>query len=190
MRPEFSDGRVPTLRLRRVIDESGDVDEQALRDAAPGARAVGAIMSRTTLCVRPDVGVGTAIRILLDGRMSGAPVVDGEGHPIGIVSKTDLLRHLHERGEVAPQEASAESIDAQLGTGYHATDVDRTTVADVMMPVVFAIAESTSIAAASALMAGEGVHRLPVLDAGGAVIGILSTLDIVRWVAEQAGYHV
>jgi CBS domain-containing protein len=59
-----------------------------------------------------------------------------------------------------------------------------------MMPVVFAIADDTTIAAAAALMAGEGIHRLPVLDGTGAVVGILSTLDVVRWVAERAGYDV
>jgi CBS domain-containing protein len=123
--------------------------------------------------------------MLLEERMSGAPVVDGDGRPVGVVSKTDLLRHLHERGDAVeptggvPDEA-----------GFHAVHLDETLVRDVMMPVVFAIAADTTIAAAAALMAGEGVHRLPVLDADGAVVGLLSTLDVVRWVANRAGYDV
>jgi CBS domain-containing protein len=142
-------------------------------------------MSRTTYCVRPGVSIRTAASMLLDERMSGAPVVDDDGRPVGIVSKTDLLRHLHERGD-----AVEAGDDAAIERGFHATHVDGTTVADVMMPVVFAIAEDTTIAAAAALMAGEGIHRVPVLDRNGAVVGILSTLDVVRWVAERAGYHV
>ncbi|KAB2902463.1 MAG: CBS domain-containing protein [Kofleriaceae bacterium] len=175
----------PTLRLRRVIHESGTADDTVIALRAATGASVASIMSRTTYCLRPQVGVRTAVGILLDERMSGAPVVDDEGHPVGIVSKTDLLRHLHERGD-----AVESGDDPAIERGYHATDVDSTTVGDVMMPVVFAIAEDTTIAAASALMAGEGIHRLPVLDKKGAVVGILSTLDIVRCVADRAGYHV
>jgi CBS domain-containing protein len=175
----------PNLRLRRIIDESGTPDDTVIALRAASSAGVSSIMSRTTYCLRPDVGVHTAVAMLLEERMSGAPVVDDEGHPIGIVSKTDLLRHLHERGDVIEP-----GSDAAVERGFHATNVDSTTVRDVMMPVVFAIAEDTTIAAASALMAGEGIHRLPVLDRAGAVVGILSTLDVVRWVAERAGYHV
>lgn len=175
----------PTLRLRRVIDESGTPSDHVIALRTATGASVQTIMSRTTYCLRPEVGVRTAAAMLLEHRMSGAPVVDGEGRPVGIVSKTDLLRHAHERGEeVEPRE------DPGLDRGFHTAAIDATTVADVMMPVVFAIADDTTIATAAALMAGEGVHRLPVLDAGGAVVGILSTLDVVRWVAERAGYAV
>jgi CBS domain-containing protein len=175
----------PNLRLRRVIDETGTPADQVVALRAATGASVQSIMSRTTYCLRPDVGVRTAAAMLLDERMSGAPVVDSDGRPVGIVSKTDLLRHLHERGD-AIEPGRRDAIDP----GFHATQVDETMVCDVMMPVVFAISVDTTIAAASALMAGEGIHRLPVLDGGGAVVGILSTLDVVRWVATRAGYYV
>lgn len=175
----------PTLRLRRVIDETGAPADHVISLRKASSASVQSIMSRTAYCLRPEVGVRTAAAMLLEERMSGAPVVDAAGHPVGIVSKTDLLRHLHERGD-----ALEPGNDPAIEHGFHATSVDSTTVGDVMMPVVFCIAEDTSIAAAAALMAGEGVHRLPVLDRQGAVIGILSTLDVVRWVAERAGFHV
>lgn len=181
---------LPTTQTRRVVDQAGMVEHQAIGPRAEGTAMVGSIMSRTAYCMRPDVGVATAASILLEERMSGAPVVDGDGRPIGIVSKTDLLRHLHERGDAIEPATSAAAIDAALGAGFHGTRVDETTVADVMMPVVFAIPSDTEITAAAALMAGEGVHRLPVLGGDGAVVGILSALDIVRWVAVQAGHRV
>lgn len=174
----------PTLRLRRVIDETGTPADHVISLRAATGASVQTIMSRTAYCLRPEVGVRTAAAMLLEERMSGAPVVDDQGRPVGIVSKTDLLRHLHERGD------AIESHPAAIEPGYHATQIDETTVRDVMMPVVFGITDDTTIAAASALMAGEGVHRLPVLDTDGAVVGILSTLDVVRWVAERAGYDV
>ncbi len=186
--PERSNPSNP--RLRRVIDDTGAAQDHDIGPLVWADATVARIMSRTTYCLRPDVGVRTAIGMLLEERMSGAPVVDDNGRAIGIVSKTDLLRHLHERGESGESSPTTAADQARLGAGFHSTEIDETMVKEVMMPVVFAIAEDARIPAAAALMAGEGVHRLPVLDQGGAVVGILSTLDIVRWVAEQAGYKV
>lgn len=177
--------------VRRVVDENGDTDDQPTTYSPSRDATVATIMSRTTYCVRPEVSVETLASLLLDHRMSGVPVVNAEGQPVGVVSKTDLLRHLHERGDTPETEEHRPAEDvAALGAGFHATRVDATTVADIMMPVVFAIEQDVRIVEAAALMAGEGVHRLAVVDDQLAVIGIVSTLDIVRWVAEEAGYSV
>ncbi len=139
---------------------------RAAGDRAPRSAAaiVGEIMTVAPRCVAPTLPVAALTALLLEHNLSGVPVVDAAGKPVGVVSKTDLVRHCQ-----APEGA---------------------TVADIMMPMVFAIAHDVTIAQAAALMAGEGVHRLPVVDDRGAVCGILSALDIVRWVAAEAGYAV
>jgi CBS domain-containing protein len=35
-------------------------------------------------------------------------------------------------------------------------------------------------------MASREIHRLPVVGTGGVVVGIVSSLDIVRWLADQS----
>jgi CBS domain-containing protein len=39
-------------------------------------------------------------------------------------------------------------------------------------------------------MASAHVHRVLVVSAEGTVVGILTPLDVVRWVARKAGYVV
>ena len=118
-------------------------------------------------------------------------MVDDEGRPIGLVSKTDLLRHLHESGDgIEEVEQAGRRVDKVMGNGFHATSRHGTAVREVMMPVVFAVDETASIACAAALMAGENIHRLPVLAPDGTVGGIVTTLDIARWVAARGGYAV
>ena len=56
-------------------------------------------------------------------------------------------------------------------------------IADIMMPVVFALPENATVAKASSLMVFEGVHRIPVVSSDGQVVGILSSLDILGWLA-------
>jgi CBS domain-containing protein len=59
-----------------------------------------------------------------------------------------------------------------------------------MTPMSFTLNEDQSISKASALMAYEGIHRLPVVDAAGKVVGLLSSLDILHWLACKTGNAV
>ena len=43
---------------------------------------------------------------------------------------------------------------------------------------------------AAALMANKGFHRLVVVDETGAAVGILSSMDVLRWLAGQSGFVV
>lgn len=169
---------------RRVVDENGVTTDEPIERMPCGADTVAMIMTRTTYCVGPEVTTETVIALMLERNMSGVPVIDGDGRPVGIVSKTDLLRHAHESGDGVEEIAAAgRRVDGTMGAGFHPTAVHGTPVSEVMMPVVFAIDQDTTITAACTLMAAEGIHRLPVLDGDGKVVGILSTLDVVRWVA-------
>jgi len=128
---------------------------------------ISAIMAHHVTCVRPDLGLDDAEFILLENGWSGLPVVDATGRPIGIVSKTDLLRARRAGGD--------EVFRSQR-------------VADVMMPLAFCLPANESIARAAALMAFESVHRVPVVGSGGQVVGLVSPLDVLRWIAREHGY--
>lgn len=150
------------------------------------------IMTRAVISVDPDLGVDALMNLFLERGISGAPVVDSSGRPIGVVSKTDLLRDRFERGdsgETEPPSLKRQGIEVRL-EGMHVQDASNVCVREVMTPLAFTLPESASIARASALMALETVHRVPVVSATGRVIGILSTLDVLRWLARREGYLV
>lgn len=158
-------------------------------DCRVGARAgasetpVTAIMTRDVVCVSPDVSVESLTSLFLSRAFGGAPVVDDTGKPVGVVSKTDILRNDQEQGDT-------EKLEWSRGTGFHLHQLVRETVADIMTPVAFVLPENASIAQAAALMAYEGVHRIPVVSSSGSVIGLVSSLDVLRWVGQTSGYLV
>jgi CBS domain-containing protein len=117
-------------------------------------------MSLNVHCVTEDVTLTKLASCLIHGGMSGVPVVDERGKPVGIVSKTDLLRH-----GVTPGAR----------------------VKNIMTPLSFTVHEDQSVSKAAALMAYEGIHRLPVVDDEGTVVGLLSSLDILHWLACKTG---
>jgi CBS domain-containing protein len=119
-----------------------------------------AVMARRTVCVQPELTTDGLVAVLLEHNLSGVPVVDADGCPIGVVSKSDLVRH-----------GSTPS-----------------TVGEIMTPLAFTLPERAPLGHAAALMVVEGVHRVPIVSDDGQVVGILSALDFARWVAQQDGY--
>lgn len=152
---------------------------------------VSAIMTSDVVCVRPDLSIEALGALLLERGISGVPVVDDQGYPIGMVSKTDLVREAIEGGDVEESVRLTKCGQLyELERGYHAEALPLATVEDVMMQMAFTLSEDTSISQAAALMAFEGVHRVPVVSAEGKVVGIVSSLDVLAWLAGHDGYLV
>jgi CBS domain-containing protein len=172
------------VRLALVVGESARAELTKLSE----------IMTNDVLCVTADVLVDDIATMLLDRNFSAVPVVDGAGRPIGIVSKTDLLRDAASRRDTNETERltrQRRGVDVELGDGFHLDSVVAPTAAEIMMPLSFSLPEHASVARASALMATEGVHRLPVVSENdGTVVGIVSAIDVLRFVAQTQGYLI
>lgn len=151
------------------------------RAVTPDLTPVCELMTTHVLCVRPDVSIEALRTLLIERKISGVPVVDERGAPIGIVSKTDLVRQRVEDGDTL-------AVDTHLGRGFHASELTEGTVADVMNPIPITVSEDAPVSQVAAVMAYEGVHRMPIVGADGTVVGILSSLDIVGWYAQREGY--
>lgn len=161
-------------RLRRISGSPGD------------NTPVSAVMTCKALCVRKDHSIEALAALLVTHRISGVPVVDAEGRPIGVVSKTDLVRERHENGDTAALEVAHGT--SSIEDGFHELPVSRGTVADVMTPVAISLHEHSSVSCAAALMAMEGLHRVVVVGDDDRVTGIVTALDIMRWVAVNDSY--
>jgi len=152
----------------RFASGTGEFEVAASRLALRGSPddPISEIMSRKVVCARPEMDASLLRARLMQRGVSGAPVVDDWGRVLGVVSKTDLVEHevTSKRGEK--------------------------TVADIMMPMAFTLPAEAAIGQAAALMAYEGVHRVVVVDAKGCVIGLVSALDVARWVGWCSRYAI
>ncbi|AUX42554.1 hypothetical protein SOCE26_039870 [Sorangium cellulosum] len=152
------------------------------------------VMARNVLCVRPDVDLDQIVALLVRHGINGMPVVDEAGKPVGMVSRADVLRAAQERGDTAEAARVTARLDdgalLEIEPGLRVLDPVPLTASDVMTAVVVKLHESASIRQAAALMAYEGVHRLPIVSDDGKVVGILSSLDVLRWFARRCGYLI
>jgi len=152
--------------------------DPAERDApyhAPVAdrASIRTIMPPDLLCVRPDLAISAAVNLMIEQRVGCLPVVDERRHPIGIITKFDLVEQL----DAAMRLAS--------GGCPLPSDLTARTAEDVMMPIALTLDEHATIAHAAAMMVSEGTHHILVISREGALVGIVSAKDIVRWVTEH-----
>ena len=137
-----------------------------LADTTP----ISALMSSNVCCVRQDVTIQAVASLLIEGGLSDVTVVDDRGEPIGFVSQVDLVRHHYESGTASHQPPS--------------------TVRDIMTDGSFTLHEGASVSQAAALMALESIPRISVVDPTGQLVGTLSSLDVLYWLACETGYVV
>ncbi len=118
------------------------------------------IMARDVVCARPELGIHALTELLVTKHIGCIPIVDERGKPKGIITKLDLIER----------------------------DLPTLTAKDLMMPLAITLNLHATIAHAAAVMSLEDFHHIMVVDADGALAGVVSTMDICRWLAKNDGF--
>ncbi|HLN23547.1 MAG TPA: CBS domain-containing protein [Patescibacteria group bacterium] len=154
------------------------------------------VMTAKVQSVTADTTVRQIAKILVDNGISGVPVVDSEGAPIGMVTESDLIA-LDANGtrEVGRDWWLAHLAEGEPLSSQFLASLDQAerTARDVMTAPVVTIAESAELPEVARLFLSYRIKRLPVLREG-KMVGIVSRADLVRRMAQQpappsAGAH-
>jgi CBS domain-containing membrane protein len=154
-----------------------------MRQQQAAQTPITAVMHADPYRVTAQQPVRDLLALFVDKGISAAPVVDEQGRPIGFVSKTDVVRQLRR-----PNPGERPEGATQVQPWWDAERLSQLTVGAIMTPAVYTFSPETTVADATAVMAFEGTHHLPVVDASGALVGMVSALDVLDWMARQAGY--
>jgi CBS domain-containing protein len=141
------------------------------------------IMNPNVISVPAAMDLRDLAKLLLKEGITGAPVVDGNGHLVGVISQTDLVYYHLTRGDELVFDSafyhSAKVEGRHVPAGFQFEDFNSGCVADVMTPVVHSVTESASLASVARLMTREHIHRV-IVRKGRSVVGIISALDLLR----------
>lgn len=145
------------------------------------------LMTPSPVSIGENESLKEAIAFLTDKGFSAAPVIDGAGRPVGVLSRTDIIVHDREKVEYLPSTpAYCEKTELKtrpgenLCEGFQVENVDPTTVRDIMTPVVFCVAPETCARLVVEQMLGLNVHRLFVVGDDGVLVGVISAQDVLR----------
>ena len=120
------------------------------------------VMTRNVITFKEDTPVEEIAQTLSSKRITGAPVVAGDGLVVGIVSEVDVFT---KKGKLAR---------------------------DIMSPHVISVTEDTGIDEAARLLAGERIRRVPVIKRGKMVgllsrSDVLDFFAKTRWTCAVCG---
>jgi CBS domain-containing protein len=121
------------------------------------------VMTRDVKSCSPHDTLNTAARIMWENDCGCVPVVDENARVVGVLTDRDICMATYTQGRTL-------------------TDIQ---VRSVMATAVHTCKRDDTIAFAEGLMQGYKIRRLPVTDADGRLVGILSLNDIVREAARQ-----
>ena len=150
----------------------GEVEAEALHAPAKAGRCA-ALMRPETEALSASSSLEDALdRMDRTGRTS-LPVVDAEGHCIGLAVQGDIIKHLR------PTRAGRRV--AHLFRRSLQLDLVPTTIGAVATPLHIAAEPETSLVALVDAMLGTGTDYCPVLDADRRIVGAVTQPDLLRW---------
>lgn len=135
------------------------------------------LMTRDVVTVDADCGLKEAARVLVEYGIAGVPVLDLSGAVVGMLSEADIL------AKEAAQPERRRGVLAWLLDPVDPWVDERSgarTVREAMTSPAITIRPDAELGEAAARMIEDGVNRLPVVDADGALIGIVTRADLVR----------
>ena len=149
-----------------AADRGGGVTKRAVTFATRPER-VEQLMSRSVATCRPEDRLDQAARIMWDRDCGIVPVTvpdqDGE-RVVGVITDRDVCMAAYTKGRLLADVAVATAMSSSVRT----------------------CSPDDAIGSALAIMATAQVHRLPVVDGTGHLVGLLSLADVAR---EEAHSH-
>lgn len=141
------------------------------------------VMTKPVITLKPTMNLREAAEVLSTNRISGAPVVDGTGKLVGILTEHDLIRKGQELrvnmvkapfSWVSPHTPASEIANFTRGL----CTVAEVPVEQAMTRKVLTVNETDSVDDVGRLMLRNKVNRLPVMS-GGTLVGIITRANLV-----------
>jgi CBS-domain-containing membrane protein len=123
------------------------------------------IMTRDVKCCSADATLAQAARQMWDNDCGCMPVCDNDGRVVGMITDRDICM-----------------AALMKGSPLHSVHVD-----DAMARGVVSCQAQDPLAAVETRMQKHQLHRLPVIDDSGRLVGIVSLADIVRSASDGRG---
>lgn len=125
-------------------------------------------MSSKLVVARDDMNLEDAVKLLVNNKITGLPVVDKGGKMIGILSEYDIIAHVGKERAVT---ADLFKAGIKFTSAVEAV-TDDTPLEDILNKFI-----------------DLKCRRLPVVDGGGRLVGIISRRDIMRVLYYRAKLH-
>src|SRR5262245_51947300 len=144
------------------------------------------VMVRDVVTVSPDTEVAAAVQLLVEHDVSALPVVDGDGHVVGVISEADLIR----REEIGTDKHRPWWIEALTPGSTLADEFAKShgrRVSELMSTGVVSVSEDAPLAEVAGLLEKHRIKRVPILR-DGKLVGIVSRANLIQALASAQAH--
>ncbi len=150
--------------------------EYARKKILHSARA-GTFMRQPAICIFEEQPVAELIALLDKHQIAGVPVLDAGGKVVGVVSEKDILRSLGRNTQTKLMHLVADSLD----TPFTLTEEERRrSLKQIMSSPPVTVTSDTLLEEIIAIFDTRSINRLPVVDAEGAPVGVITRHNIIK----------
>lgn len=144
------------------------------------------IMTKDVTSVSKETPVKDAVRLMVEQRISGLPVLDGNDQVVGMVTESDLLVRAKDLNIPAflPILGGYIYMENPAKLDSEIRKATATTVEEIMTRKVHSVSVDSSLNEVATVMAKNEVNRIPVME-NNKMVGIITRGDVVRAIAEE-----
>jgi len=136
---------------------------------------VGDVMTRDAIAIRTHADIHEAARLLSEHRISGLPVVDEESVVLGVVTEADILSMTGMEKEHTFKDILRHLLGEPLPERKRGNNVG-----EIMSSPAITTRPDADIRDVARILDEKRIKRLPVVDEGNRLVGVISRADIVR----------
>jgi CBS-domain-containing membrane protein len=140
------------------------------------------IMSRDVVTIPQHLSVRKAAHLLSNANITGAPVIDGRGVCVGVISATDFIHLADNEARPTLKCAAPECVCSE----WQVLEVEKLPTDEVscfMTPDPVMVKPNLSITELARMMIDAHIHRVIVVDVQRRPMGVVSSTDILAAVA-------
>jgi CBS domain-containing protein len=144
------------------------------------------VMTHRVVSVSEKATILDAAQLMMKRRISGLPVVDANGHLVGMITEGDLLR----RTELATEKTRNAFLGFLLHPGRIAEEYTHSHgrfIGEVMTPDPVTVSEDTSLDQIVTLLEKKRIRRVPVLR-DGQLVGIVTRANVIKAFVKNVQY--
>lgn len=137
----------------------------------------GNIMSKSVVFVEQEMPLVEAAHLLAEKKISGGPVIDQDGRVIGVVSEKDFLKEMGFGATPSFMQIATHCLNSK---SCMIGKLRNRTVGDIMTKPPITAGQEMTIGTISTLFTKRQINRLPIVDADGRPIGIVTRTDLAH----------
>lgn len=141
-------------------------------------------MTKNPVSINEHATLQEAAIFLSKRGISASPVINDGGRPVGVLSRTDIIRFSNAAAPRLLGDFVNEAHELRDSTRRNSVKVRQ-----AMTPVVLSVDLDASLAEVCEKMLENKVHRLFVIDVDETLVGVISALDVLRCLTQSSLDH-